>query len=635
MAELFPNKYITPFRIVTGTPQLFPNDVVLLCNTSVAPVILNMLDIPSNFWSTQWSLYIVDNSNNASVNNITINAGVGQVINGIATMVISTNGAYTKIVIGGNASFLSQNSTGGGGYNTIQDEGIALTQRTIMNFIGGGVTATDDAPNLRTNITITGGASIIDITNASYLALIVAGTIVVGQFYRITNPLFADEGVVIQGIRTNVNATLQGAGVFFNADYQGVGNYSGVVGFVAFRNMWNSNNPIVVVIGDVIIYRNIHYVSLTGIFTSGATPNLEPLNWQPLAKSLTNGYIKEVDFVKYNGNTNEVIYRADKRNNEVDLYINSFGQNNFFYFQWGRNLVTLNKLRCQSTMLTSQSYATITANRLDNALLEDNTQNIEPGLIADNELLGGGIISLNDTRGFVTNNNLKSGGSLVYSGLGRVGLTSGISSNEISQNSQIQFSEINSNAFITKNYLITDSTLQVGVVSDFNVEKNYLSCDGTLIATSTSGVGFGFVRCEISDNIVISFPVVSALYTERKYYKGFSNWTLLLTNADWVAGSLNIPIGSNYCGIFNYTGLAVLTSQIANLSANHRSTFTANAGSVLNFSHTLIGVAVANQLISNNSPIINSLIGRVNGNDVIEYGRSGIFNQRFNVIINA
>lgn len=40
------------------------------------------------------------------------------------------------------------------GYSTIQEEGSGLTQRDTMNFIGGGITAADDAGNTRTNITL-------------------------------------------------------------------------------------------------------------------------------------------------------------------------------------------------------------------------------------------------------------------------------------------------------------------------------------------------------------------------------------------------------------------------------------------------------------------------------------------------
>jgi hypothetical protein len=39
-------------------------------------------------------------------------------------------------------------------YGTIQEEGSGLTQREILNFIGSGITAADDAGNSRTNVTL-------------------------------------------------------------------------------------------------------------------------------------------------------------------------------------------------------------------------------------------------------------------------------------------------------------------------------------------------------------------------------------------------------------------------------------------------------------------------------------------------
>lgn len=39
-------------------------------------------------------------------------------------------------------------------YSTVQEEGVGLTQRSILNFIGGGFTAADDAGNVRTNVTL-------------------------------------------------------------------------------------------------------------------------------------------------------------------------------------------------------------------------------------------------------------------------------------------------------------------------------------------------------------------------------------------------------------------------------------------------------------------------------------------------
>jgi hypothetical protein len=41
----------------------------------------------------------------------------------------------------------------------VQEEGVAVTPRSKINFIGTSVTAADDAGNARTNITITGGTS--------------------------------------------------------------------------------------------------------------------------------------------------------------------------------------------------------------------------------------------------------------------------------------------------------------------------------------------------------------------------------------------------------------------------------------------------------------------------------------------
>lgn len=43
--------------------------------------------------------------------------------------------------------------------HTIQDEGTPLTARTGLNFVGSGVTATDDVANNRTTVTIPGGSS--------------------------------------------------------------------------------------------------------------------------------------------------------------------------------------------------------------------------------------------------------------------------------------------------------------------------------------------------------------------------------------------------------------------------------------------------------------------------------------------
>lgn len=39
-------------------------------------------------------------------------------------------------------------------YDTVEEEGTPLTQRTTLNFVGAGITAADDAGNSRTNVTL-------------------------------------------------------------------------------------------------------------------------------------------------------------------------------------------------------------------------------------------------------------------------------------------------------------------------------------------------------------------------------------------------------------------------------------------------------------------------------------------------
>ncbi len=50
---------------------------------------------------------------------------------------------------------------GEGGGHTIQDEGISLTQRTNLNFVGAGVTVTDDSGNDATVVTVGGGSGTV------------------------------------------------------------------------------------------------------------------------------------------------------------------------------------------------------------------------------------------------------------------------------------------------------------------------------------------------------------------------------------------------------------------------------------------------------------------------------------------
>lgn len=112
--DLFSTYYPTNERIVSGTVNIKQDDVVLLCDTSGGPVTINLLKIPSasqtyasqGNWSTQYKLYVVDISNNASTNNITIVAPTGFKINAQPQQVISTNGGSLVVRIVSNLDYI-------------------------------------------------------------------------------------------------------------------------------------------------------------------------------------------------------------------------------------------------------------------------------------------------------------------------------------------------------------------------------------------------------------------------------------------------------------------------------------------------------------------------------------------------
>jgi hypothetical protein len=106
--SLYAQQYPNPSRIVTGTPIINNDDVVMYCNTSSGPVTINLLDIPNDYWMTTYKLYVVDNSNNASTNNITINAGAGQTINAQSSVTINTNGGSAIVRISGNTQYVCE-----------------------------------------------------------------------------------------------------------------------------------------------------------------------------------------------------------------------------------------------------------------------------------------------------------------------------------------------------------------------------------------------------------------------------------------------------------------------------------------------------------------------------------------------
>ena len=148
--------------------QLQLNEIYVECDTSLVPCNITLPSIAFFNGAYNTKVYVSDLSNNASVNNITITANVGDTIDGVAFSLISVSGGSCAYIIVANHKWIGlESNSGGGGINghVIQDEGTSLPQKPNLNFVGNGVVVTNDNPNNATVVTITsptnvyGGAS--------------------------------------------------------------------------------------------------------------------------------------------------------------------------------------------------------------------------------------------------------------------------------------------------------------------------------------------------------------------------------------------------------------------------------------------------------------------------------------------
>jgi hypothetical protein len=149
-------------RIVSGAVILYPNDGIILCDTSTAPVTMTLQEIPANNWQTTWKLYVLDNSNNAGTFSITISAPSGYTINNASTLVINTNGGGVTITIASNTAFFGQVSplpSGGGGspLDVADALGTITSNTTKITFTNAVVIPT--SPTEASVTTIGGGVT--------------------------------------------------------------------------------------------------------------------------------------------------------------------------------------------------------------------------------------------------------------------------------------------------------------------------------------------------------------------------------------------------------------------------------------------------------------------------------------------
>jgi hypothetical protein len=443
-SSLYSTKYPDNIRIVSGTPTIYRDDVVLLCNTSSGAVTINLLEIPANQWNTIYKLYVVDYSNNAFVNPITINAPTGFLINNASSLTINSNGGQYLIRISSNTTYIAQ----------------------LNGCCSSG-----------------GGVSVHLVTNAQLLTAISNSTLVQGDFYIVTDVTNADTYVTLQASTTNSIST-DGSGYFLNADYQNVGVYSGVSGFVSQNGLWNSTDTYV--IGDVVIWDNYHWKNISGSNTGN--PSTATSDWSQISKSLTTGYIKEVDFVVYDPATNLVKTRYDFRNNEVDYYDNGAGRITLDDFPFGNNNVTYNKVKANSTCYFCNSPSDFIGNNLVNGNLTDNT-NISSGSSGQvlYNTIQDGTITITNNLGSISQNIVNSDSSILVNG--SVASTGSITNNVINSTSYISVGILAGTSYISENNISATSYVKVNdaiTLTNSYIKQNTISANSYIQVTANA-----------------------------------------------------------------------------------------------------------------------------------------------------
>ena len=151
------------------------------------------------------------------------------------------------------------------------------------------------------------------------------------------------------------------------ADFNLFGVYSGISIINGFSvtatglnlGVWTS--ALTPASGDVSIWNGLHWLNKTGV--NGVTdPTTDVTNWESVPNTdintaFTYGYIKEIDPILYDFESDVILRRYDKRNNDV-------GVNAIARFQWGNNNVKGNTIVGETTYDNQNQTGTDSNNTL-------------------------------------------------------------------------------------------------------------------------------------------------------------------------------------------------------------------------------------------------------------------------------
>lgn len=191
-----------------------------------------------------------------------------------------------------------------------------------------------------------GAASIVEITYADMATALAGATLTPGQYYNITDAAGTDLGFVCLAVQAD-EITVSGTGGYLNADFQAVGDYSGIEGITGQaagtqQGIWQAANEGGYTQGDIVIWNLLHWQLADSGAIDGTDPATNTAAYTLLAKTAANvGYITAWDVSEFDFHNSWLQYRADLLGNLI-RYSKGIDDQNFGYgfsiipfFQWG------------------------------------------------------------------------------------------------------------------------------------------------------------------------------------------------------------------------------------------------------------------------------------------------------------
>lgn len=211
--------------------------------------------------------------------------------------------ALVPLTVGNNLSITGTTlnaSAGAGGYAEVQEEGSALTARTKINFIGGGFTAADDAPNTRTNVTLASQLNTFAAYNTNGLfTQTAAGTYTGRTITGTTNRLTVTNGDGVAGNPTlDISTSYVGQATITTLGTISTGTWNGT----AIGATYGGTGQTTYAVGDLLSANTTSTLSRVAAVASGSVLKSAGVNTLPVWGTLAGTDLTDnSDLVRISG----------------------------------------------------------------------------------------------------------------------------------------------------------------------------------------------------------------------------------------------------------------------------------------------------------------------------------------------